>query len=506
MQDQDYERLVRRLEIEAQSAPRAFQAKVMLLSGFAYLILFAMLGVLAALVVAGFHFARESHSTWITFKLALLGVAVAGLLFGVLRAFLARLPEPEGREIGAAEAPRLFELIERIRRKLDGPPIHRVVVDPSFNAAIAQVPRFGLFGGHRNHLILGLPYLHAMTTKEMAATLAHEYGHLAGAHGKTGAWIYRQRITFGTLMDKLQRESDGDLLSGLLLAALVRFAPYFNAYTFVLSRQDEYDADAISARLAGAEAAATGLCRGALLGDWIAETFWSRLYAQAGERTAPAFMPYTAMPAAFAAGYPDWATAERLAEARRVRSGLHDTHPSLQDRLSAIDQPARVPPPVGKSAAETLLGPLAQQLAREFDTQWWQTEQAEWQAHHRQCLENRAMIARLQGAPHDALNAFDLHELGRALAREGRGEEARTVLTRLLARPDGPFPQAELLLGRLLLVEDDHGGLEHLHRAAAADARLVDECAQRGYDFLCRTRDADEASEWADTLVARHGV
>ena len=86
--------------------------------------------------------------------------------------------------------------------------------------------------------------------------MAHEYGHLAGSHGRFSAFIYRLRITWGTVQNFAQR-IQGWL--GRLIAPLVGwYAPYFNAYTFVLARSDEYQADAASADLVGAAAAARG--------------------------------------------------------------------------------------------------------------------------------------------------------------------------------------------------------------------------------------------------------
>jgi hypothetical protein len=37
--------------------------------------------------------------------------------------------------------------------------IHEVLVTPEFNASIAQVPRLGVFGWHRNYLRIGLPLM-----------------------------------------------------------------------------------------------------------------------------------------------------------------------------------------------------------------------------------------------------------------------------------------------------------------------------------------------------------
>lgn len=501
MDDQQYEYLVRRLELEAHDNPARFRTRVLAVSGAAYLVLALILLAAVALGLAAFVLVSEHRSAWLTFQLGIAGIALLGILYTVLRAFLTRLSPPAGREVGRDEAPRLFELIDRVRDKLKGPPLERVVIDRSFNAAIAQVPRFGLFGGHRNHLVIGLPYLFAMSTREMLATLAHEYGHLAGAHGKVSTWVHRQRLTFAALLARVERDN-GDWFDSLLLAALRRFAPYFNAYTFVLSREDEYEADAAASHAAGHTANARSLCRGELLGRWYADDFWPRLYAQADHRASPLLPPYASLRQAFAENYNEWCTEERLADALRRKSDLHDTHPCLRDRLDAIERPPQLPPPVEECAADVLLQGLAERLAREFDEQWWQEERERWQAHFRKLSEHRRKAATLGEQPLEKLNPFELQELGSALAACRRDAEARPVLEHLLARSDGPFPRAEMLYGVLLLENGNAGGLAHLTQAAADDARLADECMRHGYAFLHATCGPDEAERWIGALEA----
>lgn len=499
MEEQEYTRLVRRLELRALEHPQRFRRQVLWISILAY----GGLALALALLLVGVKFGGDTiahtHNPWLAFKLLLVCLALLGIALTVLRAFLSPIPAPRGREITAEEAPRLFALIERVREKLQGPPLHRVIIDDSFNAAIAQVPRFGLFGGHRNHLIIGLPYLFGVSSREMLATLAHEYGHIVGSDGKFGAWVYRQRRTFGALAERVGR-SQG-FLDRVLDSALGRFAPYFNAYTFVLSRENEYQADAVASRLAGPSANASGLCREALLGPWFAREFWSRLHAQASERPEPAFYPYSALATAFTASYPDWCTQERLGKALAERSDLLDTHPCLRDRLHAIGRTASLPPPVEKSAAAALLGNFTTTLAREFDQAWWNSERAAWQSRFRAHSEQKSKVRKYANLPLNSLNAFELQEYANALAGTGKGNEARPVLEQLLARPDGPYPRARLLLGRLMLKERDRRGLEQLATAAAEDHRLAEECVRNGYQFMLRLEGEEAAETWARELL-----
>jgi Zn-dependent protease with chaperone function len=501
MDQHEYEGLVRRLEAEAENKPQAFRGRILLLSSLAYVLLFAALGLLAFVVYAAFGLVHGKSRIGDMVVLFFLATTVLPLFYAVLRMFFLRLPPPDGHEITAADAPQLFAVLEDIRRRLSGPPLHRVVVDRSFNAAIAQIPRFGLFGGHRNHLILGLPYLTGSTPQEMLATVAHEYGHLAGDHGKLGAWVYRQRRTFGALQEVLHEKADKGGINALFAAAIGGFAPYFNAYTFALSRQNEYEADATATRLFGAEANGSGLIRGDLQGRWLHEEFWPKLYAQASERPTPLFKPYSALKTAFSASYAQWATGDKLRKSFAVDSGVADTHPCLRDRLQAMQQPAKLPPPVTQTAAEALLGPLAQKLAREFDAAWWAEQKAAWEDHHRRLQRARARIAELAAVPLESLAVTDLQELAVLRADHEAPAAAKPALEHLLRQPGGPYPKASFLYARILLHENNPQGLTHLKDAARGSASMAEECARLGFAFLEQNQGAEAAQEWWDEMV-----
>ena len=100
-------------------------------------------------------------------------ITALGLLWSSWRALWCRIEPPAGVRITAQEAPALFKAIERLRRKVDGPRIHDVYLQDDFNASIGQRPRWGLFGGARNHLTLGLPLLLAVDRQRLQAVLAH---------------------------------------------------------------------------------------------------------------------------------------------------------------------------------------------------------------------------------------------------------------------------------------------------------------------------------------------
>ncbi|GGX86584.1 M48 family metalloprotease [Massilia dura] len=503
-------RLVRRLELDSHAAPDAFRRRVLLVSALAHAAILVPLVSALLLAALAVRFALAAHIAAAAAGFALLALLPMAAALLVLRTLSGRLPVPAGRPLTRDEAPALFDMLDRVRARLDAPRIDHVLVDDRYNAAIAQRPRFGFLGpfgvlfGQTNYLTLGLPYMLGVPTKEMTATVAHEVGHLCGDHGKSGAWIGRQRLLFDMLHQHVSGHAAGSLCHRAAAGVLDRLMPCYHAYTFVLSRQNEYEADRIASSLAGSVANAQGLVRDTLQARWIADQFWPTLLRQADHAAQPPFMPFAAMKTAFGAGYAQWAQPQALAAALAVRSDVHDTHPCLRERVQAIGERPALPRPVERCAADVLLpaGTL-RVLVREFDEAWWARAARSWQARHREAGRERSRLAELDAQPLAALSPADLHEL--ALLRVGlvAPAAAKDVLACLLARPGGPFPRAAFHFGCILLAEDDDQGLFQLEAAVAHDRTLADGALHAGCAFLERSKGARAARLWRDSLLPR---
>lgn len=496
MNDEEFGWMVARLENQAANAPRAFRARVALISVAAYAALFLNLVLIAALLYWAFAHTRAHGANRFAFAVGALGLMTVPVFWVTLRALFKPLPPPEGRAVTRAEAPVLFDLLDKMRAKLDGPPIHHVLIDKDYNACIAQRPRWGLAGPSVNYLVIGLPFLYGQGTSEMLAVIAHEYGHLCGAHGSMSAWIYRQRLIFRAVYARIAATAEASFWHALMVKAFDAFMPYYNAYTFVLSRQDEYEADRAAARMAGAPAAATSLIRSTLLGDWFHQGFWGGLYRQADSRPGPSFMPYKAMGTAFRLSHEEWASADKLQAAWRHESGVADTHPCLRARVQALGQQAALPAPLQRSSATTLLGALGERLAEEFDRDWWREQAPGWGERHRHVTRSQARLRTLQATALAELPLHELQELALLQAEFDSPQAAKPALERLLRQSGGPFPMASFTYGRILLGERRSEGLDHLATAVRADRRLADDALGIGYVYLLEREGKRRAEEW----------
>ena len=497
-----FQHLVRRLELDSNASPEAFRRKVFAISLAAYAILFGLLAGLTALLVVLVQWAIESHGAFAMIKSGLAGLFLLSLIFVVLRVMFMRLDPPMGRELAREEAPKLFDILDKLYNKLKGPRIQHVLITDEYNAAIVQHARFGILGGYRNYLLVGLPFLLGSTPKEMLSVLAHEYGHLCGDHGKGSARIYRQRRLFVAMYQHLESSADDNLLSAAIVRALKRFFPYYSAYTFVLSRQDEYEADRTAVEMAGHTATAQILVRSRLLGEWIARDFWPSMYQNADRLERPPFMPFSSMRLAIKANYDEWATKEALDAAWTKVSDLDDTHPCLRERLDAIEMAPDMPPPVDTSAADVMLASsVGKKLEAELDQDWWEVNSRGWVHRFRHVQNSRARIVELSATPLKKLSVQDLMELASLKLEFEDTASAKPAVLELIKRPGGPYPRASLMYGRVLVAEGDRRGVDHLREAALNEPRLLEEAAQRGYQFLLERDGEAVANRWWGSIV-----
>jgi Zn-dependent protease with chaperone function len=504
MEEREYEMLVWGLQGSAQDQPEYFRIKVILISLFAYLVLFGMLVLMILGVYFMFVIAR-GNSSFLT-KLFFVSSLLVSLPIVILtlRMFFARIPVPEGRELSEAEAPQLFRIIAELQERLLAAPIHHVLVTNEFNAAIAQCPTYGMFGGYRNYLILGLPFLYALSAEEIKAVIAHEYGHLSGSHGKMSHWIYRQRSTFGVLYEHARERRESSMVNSVFASLLDWFGPLYNAHTFVLSRQNEYEADAVASEIAGATVSASALIRIDLLSTWMSDSFWPKLYAQSEQHDTPTFMPYSAMRKLLLLTIDEWATKERLSEALKVESDVYDTHPCLNERVAAMDQRAVLPGIFKTSAADALLGNIALGIAREFDLKWWADEKDKWQKFHRRFNRAKVRIAELEQQPVAQLDVSKAQELALLLVEFRSVSAAKSVLEDLNGRTGERFPKPVYYYGRALLDEGDVKGLDYLEEAFKLSPSMGEDCARVGYQWLCAKQNEAAAENWLARLQAVH--
>lgn len=419
-----------------------------------------------------------------------------------LRALFVRLPPPQGHEITRSQAPALFAAMDDMRARMRGPRFHHVLITDDVNAAVVQRPLFGLIGWPRNYLILGLPLLESMSPQEALAVVAHEYGHLAGSHSRFAAYIYRLRLSWGTIGQFAEHQQGW--ASRPLRSLVGWYAPYSNAYTFVLARSNEYQADAASADLVGAEVAANALKRVHLT---LAhrELFMKEVIDGIGTHEQP--------PADLAVRWAHQAkrdpgreqAGEWLRKALERQSDLADTHPALIQRLQALQSGAvseqAMPVPVdGVSAAHVWLGQHVEALRDLIQSEWRERVTQVWGQRHQAIQKQRERLATLMAvAEADVSQAIELIRLRMQL--EPDGEHLATLQGFNAKHPDHAL--GLFLEGDLRLNKDDDSGLALLDRVMVLDPTAAKPACECAFAFLKKRGDEAGAEVYGDRWRAR---
>ncbi|MBQ0943878.1 M48 family metallopeptidase [Ideonella sp. 4Y16] len=512
MNDTDIEAMVARLEAHSAAHPWRYRIHVAALVLLGFVIVLAVAGgagLLLLLVLATVLALLWSGSPAVWLLVAKLGKLLLLLIWPLwsvlkqsMQSLFTRFDPPQGLVVGRAQAPVLFEQLDRLRRELKGPPVHEVQVFDEVQAAVVQHPRLGLVGWPRNYLRLGLPLLEALSPDEALAVVAHEYGHLRGAHGRFGAFVYRLRLSWSALLDQTAR-AEGRL-GRWSSAWLRRFVPHFNAYTQVLARAEEYAADQTSVRWVGAAAAANALKRVNL-----AAAAWSQWHDELfrGVRDQPSPPTDRAQRWAALCRHSDPRAGNWWVQAADRPAEVMDTHPTPRRRLLAMglgaDAVEATPPPLaGPSAAEAWFGPGVASLREQLQQRWHESIAEDWTERHSEHRQWLARVAELQALP-ERDHAAELELLNLRLRTEPEADLRAPLQARVDAEPDNAL--AHYLLGLAQLRADDVQGLQSLERVIALDPPSTKPACERAWEWL-RSRDRDAAAHWQQRWHERHAL
>lgn len=484
-----------------------YRVKIALLAGLGYAVIFGALAVL--LLIGSFCvWAVLSGYLWVLLVKAKLFLAVPAIGFILMRALWVRIEAPTGRRVTKQDCPLLFEQLADLCRRMKAPQIHRVLIVNDANVSIAQIPRLGIFGWHRNYLVVGLPLLLMLSPEQVRAVLAHEVGHLSGNHGRFGAWIYRVRLSWFRIVAAFQQADSW--ASGLLARFFYWYAPYFSASSFALARANEYEADAAAASLTSPHAVGSALVATSTIPLFDAERYWEPLFKRADREPQVPRTPWS--------DYASYA-AQRQIEQSDVRAlvtqslkretNYADTHPSVADRLNALHIGAELVSTPKPLAAEAWLAPILPSLLTEFDHQWVQTHEDMWAQRFSQAQTLKATLTDLEQK--DPLS-LSQDERWNVIAMKEHLDPTYDPLP-AYRQYQTDYPQdraADLAIGRLLLSKEDRTGLEYLTRATE-EFRLIGAACQLVGSYAVRIGDKSLAEEWTrraeghyDTQVATY--
>jgi hypothetical protein len=444
-------------------------------------------GVIAALLVGGVALLALAHAVYVGVLLVAAALAIVGLLD-------VKIEPPAGSPISPRTTPRLWQLVERIRRELDAPQLAGAVVVDANEAFVQEVPRFGPFTS-RLHLAVGLPYILAQSPAGLEAVIAHELAHVSRRHGRWSAWTGRATQRWRRLASGL--EARGHWTHRLFGPFLRRYVPALERAYAATSRMHEYAADQLAAGVAGRDALAGALVRSSLAPHALGEV-WEGVERSPWFDEAPP-SPYAWMRARLSSAPVADAEAWLADELTDVDSTW--THPTLAQRLAGIgvtelELPLGEPPPV--TAADEL-GPEVDALVADADRRWRAWAGAAWSRARARALAAESRLEELRAI--ERPSADELRERGELTAAVLGDAAARPVFEELvLRRPDDAAGLLHLGAGRL--ADGEVEGLALLERAVAIDPHATPPAAAAAVAFCVRTDRLDEADRWRGRAVA----
>jgi len=159
---------------------------------------------------------------------------------------------PPGPLLDEATEPRLFALVRDIAEVTRQAMPSEIYLLGQANAFVAQ--RGGVMGvGSRRVMGIGLPLLQAMPLAEVRSVVAHEFGHYTASDVALSPWIHATRSAIA--------RSVATIDDSIVGRPFVWYSRMFMRLTAMISKRQEFVADLVSARVAGADVAARALQR-----------------------------------------------------------------------------------------------------------------------------------------------------------------------------------------------------------------------------------------------------
>ncbi len=311
-----------------------------------YALALGIAGFLLLLVYADWRYARD-----INLRLAIFSIAGAGMILWSIFPRPDRF-DPPGPSLAPAEHPRLFTQLNQVAGAVRQAMPSEVYLIPQVNAWVAQ--RGGAMGfGSRRVMGLGLPLLQILKVSELQAVLAHEFGHFSGGDTGLGPWVYKTRVAIGRTLQNLSSHRS------LLFYPFLWYGKLFMRISQAVSRRQEFAADELASRAVGSQPLMEGLK--AIHGAAMAfGPYWEN---EAGPVLNSGFRPPLAEGFARFIQAPPIAQAVSQGLARQIAEGKadpYDTHPSLRERLAAIEGLPRGDQPLAEPPAISLLESVAE--------------------------------------------------------------------------------------------------------------------------------------------------
>ncbi|MFI7634159.1 M48 family metallopeptidase [Nonomuraea sp. NPDC049400] len=274
-----------------------------------------------------------------TLKVAIVLTLAAGALVRALFMVSRRQGgEQPGVAVSREHEPMLWQTVEELAQRVRTAPPDEIRLVAEVNAAVSEDTRWLGMKATRRRMFIGLPLLQTLTVDEMRAVLGHELGHYSGAHTRLGAPVYRGRVS---LLATIQGLGNHPFIQRLF----TWYAKLYFRVSQAVSRKQELEADQFAVAISGRQAMAGALRKihATAMGWDLYVNDYLSLTGAGGTRPASVFGGFHAL----------MSDPDRQSEIAKLGEepeevSPYDSHPSLAERLAAIEhlpEPPHVPDP-----------------------------------------------------------------------------------------------------------------------------------------------------------------
>jgi Zn-dependent protease with chaperone function len=239
----------------------------------AYILLFtAAVALVFLMAFIGITLVDAIRNFWVTVISIGLVLSSLMLLYFLIK-FIFKKPERDYSamlEVTEEEQPRLFQFLRQLTSETKSPFPKKVYVSADVNASVFYDSSFwNLFFPARKNLNIGLGLVNTLNTSEFKAVMAHEFGHFSQRSMKLGVYVYNMHhVIYNLIYDNENYEDTMRVVGNLhwslkigmsmnlflvkqIQNVLAEVYRYVNRHYMQLSREMEFNADAIAAFVAG---------------------------------------------------------------------------------------------------------------------------------------------------------------------------------------------------------------------------------------------------------------
>lgn len=283
--------------------------------------------------------------------------------------------------------------------------------------------------------------------------------------------------------------------TGLLRYIVDWYTPYFAGYSFVIARDNEYEADRVSGQFTSPHVAASALVATYVYGNWLDQHFWNKLYNKAYTQEQPEETVYSQLEYFLRQQRPDQHAINRyISQSLANKTESFDMHPSLLDRLKALKSAGKLEQKPGPSASHVWLGNKHKRLLEHFNFLWTRDNRDQWRAFHAEANEAREEVARIKNLEPEARKDKDHWNQAWLTEQYCPQESALPLYQAYLQRiPDDA--DAQFSVGRILAHRNEADCVALLEKTVEVE-RLRLDAAELLWFYYQQQKDERHANYW----------